>query len=115
MIGIKINMDYVNCVLLVVILVLVIVCYVRKNEKFISLERRKDESGKIKVCEKDSTKCWTACKDDPMYLSTTPEGTKFKSWCKNSSDRSYGKYCTHNCDCPKNAEKCNKDKTNGWV
>ena len=32
--GIKINMEMVNCGLLLVILILVIVCYVRKNETF---------------------------------------------------------------------------------
>ena len=30
--GVKVNMDYVNCVLLVVILVLVIVCCVQQNK-----------------------------------------------------------------------------------
>jgi len=29
---VKVNMDYVNCVLLVVILVLVVVCYVQQNK-----------------------------------------------------------------------------------
>ena len=36
--GIKINMEMVNCGLLLVILILVIVCYVRKNETFIAPE-----------------------------------------------------------------------------
>jgi hypothetical protein len=41
--GLKVNMDMVNCALLVVVLVLVIVCCVRKNENYVDhIERRLD-------------------------------------------------------------------------
>ena len=41
--GLKVNMDMVNCALLVVILVLVVVCCARKNENYVDhIEKRLD-------------------------------------------------------------------------